>query len=362
MEELGLMFRGIYKDKRVLITGHTGFKGGWLSLWLKKMGAIVCGVSLPPDGSQKHWELLELDINSEYIDITQEALLRTAILQFKPDIIFHLAAQSLVRRSYRDPLGTWATNVLGTANLLNICRDIEDLAAVVIVTTDKCYQNQEWVWGYRETDPLGGHDPYSASKAGAELVTASFRKSYFSIPNSALLASARGGNVIGGGDWSEDRLIPDLIRSISEEKTVMIRSPNSTRPWQHVLDCLSGYLQLGHFLLDGNQSFAEAWNFGPEKDGNRRVIEILEIFKEYINKLSWVYDDASQPHEAQLLYLDNSKAREKLLWKPVLSFNETIRFTAEWYREWIYEKKLISEQQLWEYFALAQTRKAQWAL
>lgn len=356
------MFRGIYKDKRVFITGHTGFKGTWLSLWLKKMGAIVYGVSLPPDGPQNHWDLLRLDIHSEHMDITQEALFRTALLQFKPHIVFHLAAQSLVRRSYRDPLGTWATNVLGTANLLNICRDIEGLAAVVVVTTDKCYQNQEWVWGYRETDPLGGHDPYSASKAGAELVTTSFRKAYFSNPNSALLASARGGNVIGGGDWSEDRLIPDLIRSISEEKTVMIRSPNSTRPWQHVLDCLSGYLQLGHFLLDGNQSFAEAWNFGPEKDGNRRVIEILEIFKEYINKLSWVYDDASQPHEAQLLYLDNSKAREKLLWKPVLSFNETIRFTAEWYREWIYEKKLISEQQLWEYFALAQTRKAQWAL
>ncbi len=360
MENLGLMFGGIYKNKKVLITGHTGFKGSWLSLWLKSMGAIVYGVSLPPDGFPCHWDLLKLEVHSEYADITKEASLRAALLQIKPDIIFHLAAQSLVRRSYREPIATWETNVLGTANLLNICRDIDDLLAIVVVTTDKCYQNQEWFWGYRESDPIGGHDPYSASKAGAELVTESFRRSFFNTPNSALLASARGGNVIGGGDWSEDRLIPDLVKSIIDGKTVKIRSPNSTRPWQHILDCLSGYLQLGQFLLEGHRSFAEAWNFGPDRNSNRQVIDILKIFKESIDKLYWVYENEPQPHESRLLYLDSSKARERLDWKPVMSFSETIQFTAEWYREWIYSKKLISEHQLEMYLDLAHTRGTRW--
>jgi CDP-glucose 4,6-dehydratase len=361
MEELVSMFKGAYKGRKILVAGHTGFKGSWLSLWLSHLDAEVVGISLPPLTTPNHWDLLRLNIESHFVDIRDENILRNRIQALKPDMIFHLAAQPLVRRSYQEPIETWATNVMGTANILNAARDVNNLEAVVVVTTDKCYENKEWAWGYREIDPLGGHDPYSASKGGSELVTASFRNSFFNLPSSALIASARAGNVIGGGDWSEDRLIPDLIRSIESNNALHIRSPNATRPWQHVLECLSGYLALGQQLLQGNKSCAEAWNFGPESDGNRQVQEVLQIIKKHIQGFQWSQSEGLQPHEAQLLHLDSGKAREKLSWKPVWSFEEGVEEAVNWYKAWLSEKELISESQLKAYCDLARVRGLQWA-
>jgi len=361
LEELVGMFNNIYKNRRVLVTGHSGFKGSWLVLWLQMQGAKVTAISLPPETSPNHWDLLKLDVESHYVDIRDESLLREKIIEAKPEIVFHLAAQPLVRRSYRKPIETWATNVMGTANLLEACRDVEGLKAIVVVTTDKCYDNKEWVWGYREIDPLGGHDPYSASKAGSELVVASYRKSFFNAPDSPLLATARAGNVIGGGDWSEDRLIPDLVRSVDAGESLEIRSPNATRPWQHVLECISGYLMLGQQLLEGNKSCTEAWNFGPDREGNRQVIQVLAALKSDWPKINWHCSDAPQPHEAQLLHLDSGKAREVLSWRPVWSFDEGVAATAEWYRAWLTNKNIISVGQLQNYILLANERGLSWA-
>jgi CDP-glucose 4,6-dehydratase len=355
------MFNNVYKGKRVLLTGHTGFKGSWLSLWLQILDADVLGLSLPPSSTPNHWDLLGLNLESFFLDICNANLLQSKIYELNPDMIFHLAAQPLVRRSYQEPVETWATNVMGTVNVLNAARHVDNLGAVVVVTTDKCYKNKEWAWGYREIDPLGGHDPYSASKGGSELVTASFRNSFFNLPSSALIASARAGNVIGGGDWSEDRLIPDLIRSIESNNALHIRSPNATRPWQHVLECLSGYLALGQQLLQGNKSCAEAWNFGPERDGNRQVKEVLQIIKKHIPDFQWSQSEGLQPHEALLLHLDSGKARENLSWKPVWSFEEGIEATVNWYMAWLDGRELISEAQLKAYCELARVRGLQWA-
>jgi CDP-glucose 4,6-dehydratase len=354
------MFKGVYGGRKILVTGHTGFKGSWLSLWLSALGADVVGLSLPPTTDPNHWNLLKLNVESYFADIRDEVSIRNKIHAINPDMIFHLAAQPLVRRSYQEPLETWSTNVMGTANILNAARDLDSLKAVVVVTTDKCYENKEWAWGYREIDPLGGHDPYSASKGGSELVAASFRNSFFNLPTSALIASARAGNVIGGGDWSEDRLIPDLIRSIESNNALYIRSPNATRPWQHVLECLSGYLALGQQLLQGNESCAEAWNFGPERDGNRQVKEVLQTIKKHIPGFQWSQSEGLQPHEAQLLHLDSGKARENLSWKPVWSFEEGIEATVNWYKAWLDRKDLISKAQLKAYCELARTRGLQW--
>ncbi|MBU3619959.1 CDP-glucose 4,6-dehydratase [Polynucleobacter sp. JS-Fieb-80-E5] len=354
------MFKGVYGGRKILVTGHTGFKGSWLSLWLSALGADVVGLSLPPTTDPNHWNLLKLNVESYFADIRDEVSIRNKIHAINPDMIFHLAAQPLVRRSYQEPLETWSTNVMGTANILNAARDLDSLKAVVVVTTDKCYENKEWAWGYREIDPLGGHDPYSASKGGSELVAASFRNSFFNLPTSALIASARAGNVIGGGDWSEDRLIPDLIRSIESNNALYIRSPNATRPWQHVLECLSGYLALGQQLLQGNESCAEAWNFGPERDGNRQVKEVLQTIKKHIPGFQWSQSEGLQPHEAQLLHLDSGKARENLSWKPVWSFEEGIEATVNWYKAWLDRKELISKAQLKAYCELARTRGLQW--
>jgi CDP-glucose 4,6-dehydratase len=361
VEELVSMFDGIYRGRKILVTGHTGFKGSWLSLWLSALGAEVIGLSLPPATSPNHWDLLKLNIESHFVDIRDENTLRNKIHAINPEMIFHLAAQPFVRRSYKEPLETWSTNVMGTANVLNSARDLNQLDAVVVVTTDKCYENKEWVWGYREIDPLGGHDPYSASKGGSELVTASFRNSFFNLPTGALIASARAGNVIGGGDWSEDRLIPDLIRSIDSNNPLHIRSPNATRPWQHVLECLSGYLALGQQLLQGNKAYAEAWNFGPERDGNRQVKEILQTIKKHIPGFQWSQLEDHQLHEAQLLHLDSGKAREYLSWKPVWSFEEGMETTATWYKAWLDGKEVISETQLKAYCNLARERGLKWA-
>jgi CDP-glucose 4,6-dehydratase len=356
-----MLFGDAYRDRRVLVTGHTGFKGSWLVLWLEMLGAKVTGIALPPETSPNHWQLLGLGTTSQYVDIRDEQLLRETIVQAQPDVVFHLAAQPLVRRSYQAPLQTWSTNVMGTANVLDACRQIGNLAAMVVVTTDKCYENKEWVWGYRENDPLGGHDPYSASKAGSELVAASFRRSFFSTPNGPLLASARAGNVIGGGDWSEDRLIPDLIRSVAAGRPVEIRAPNATRPWQHVLECLSGYLLLGQRLIEGDGSCAEAWNFGPDREGNRPVKEVLATLKAGWPAIEWETSDQKQLHEAKLLQLDSDKARRELGWKPVWTFQEGVEATAAWYRAWLDLGEVISRDQLQSYIRLARDRGCLWA-
>lgn len=340
------MFKQLYKNRKVLITGHTGFKGSWLSLWLDSLGAKVFGISLPAEPELSHWDLLNLNIESQWIDIRDANLLRAAVKKIQPDIVFHLAAQSIVRRSYRNPLDTWSTNVMGTANLLDACFGVESLKGIVVVSTDKCYENKEWNWGYREIEPLGGRDPYSASKAGVELVASSYRDSFYSLTSKTLVATARAGNVIGGGDWSEDRLIPDIVRSIEANSPLLVRYPAATRPWQHVLDCLSGYLLLGEKLLDRKKEFAEAWNFGPEAISNRKVSDLLEAVKKNMPNFEWVAPKLDEPYEAKLLYLDSSKAREKLNWRPVWSFSESIEMTINWYKNWLLKKEVTSLEQI----------------
>ncbi len=350
MESLGLnLFSELYHGRRVLLTGHTGFKGSWLALWLKMLGAKVTGLSLAPGSSPNHWDLLQMGMQSHFLDIRDVSAIKDTIKAVQPEIMFHLAAQSLVRGSYNDPLRTWETNVMGTANLLEICREVPELKAIVIVTSDKCYENRERLKGYSENDPLGGYDPYSASKAGAELVAASYRNSFYSEPNMPLLATARAGNVIGGGDWSENRLIPDLVRAIENKEILEIRSPDSIRPWQHVLESLSGYLMLGQKLLEGQSEFASAWNFGPDQKANFTVSQVLNGLSEYWTDVSWGVTKASQPHETGLLFLDSSKANNTLRWKPVLNFKETLMMTADWYKEYQKTGSVISLQQLVQY-------------
>lgn len=355
------MFGGAYAQRRVLLTGHTGFKGSWLALWLQALGAQVTGLALPPETEPAHWSLLGLDLDDLRSDVRDAASLANIINAAKPDIVFHLAAQPLVRRSYADPLETWSTNVMGTANVLNACRHQPSVRAIVVVTSDKCYENREWEWGYREIDRLGGHDPYSASKAGAELVIASYRRAFFDQSDAPLLASARAGNVIGGGDWSQDRLIPDLVRAVSGQTELEIRSPNATRPWQHVLESLSGYLCLGQKLLEGKKEFAQAWNFGPEAEGNRSVAELLTRLKALWPALNWRITDQAQAHEAKLLHLDSTKARAQLDWRPVWSLDQSLGATASWYRSFLETGDLLSRQQLQVYMSAAGQAGMAWS-
>ncbi len=354
-------FADIYCGKRVLVNGHTGFKGSWLALWLHELGAEVTGIALPPETEPNHWDLLKLPIGDRHLDIRDIGALRQVLYDAQPEIVFHLAAQPLVRRSYRDPLETWSTNVMGTANVLEACRQNSSVRAIVVITTDKCYENREWPWGYRENDRLGGHDPYSASKAGAELVAASYRSAFFNTDTAPLLATARAGNVIGGGDWSEDRLIPDLIRALEKHQSLEIRLPQATRPWQHVLESLSGYLLLGQKLLEGDKAFAEPWNFGPEPEGNRTVADVLGKLNQHWPNLRWHVTDQSQPHEASLLYLDSAKARIQLHWQPVWRIDATLAKTADWYRAWLETGQIISRQQLADYVATAAQANLEWA-
>ncbi len=354
------LFKNIYLGKKVLITGHSGFKGTWLSLWLQQMGAIVSGIALEPDTNPNHRDLLNLELDSNNIDIRDLEKLIYKINIIQPDIIFHLAAQPLVRYSYNNPLETWTTNVIGTANLLDAARSISCLKAIVVITTDKCYENKEWTWGYRESDRLGGHDPYSASKAATELVVSSYRKSFFNRPNSPLIATARAGNVIGGGDWSVDRLIPDVYRSIIYNKILEIRSPLATRPWQHVLESLSGYLLLGQKLLEGKLDFADSWNFGPSNEGNKTVQEVLNEISHTLNTLEWISVNKENFHEANFLQLDSTKALKKLEWKPVWDFKQGIEETAKWYKHFIETKEIISYIQLNKFVQNAFSNKLIW--
>ena len=355
------LFSGRYEGRRVLITGHTGFKGSWLALWLNELGAKVVGLALPPKGTPNHWDLLRLGAPEHRQDIRDAEALTRALHDIRPEIVFHLAAQSLVRRSYHSPLETWHTNAIGTANLLEACRHTHGVSAIVVVTSDKCYENLEQGRPYREGDRLGGHDPYSASKAGAELVTASYRDSFFREPGSPLVATARAGNVIGGGDWSEDRLIPDLVRAHAAQAPLEIRSPRSTRPWQHVLESLSGYLLLGEMLLEGRPSVASAWNFGPEPEGNQTVAAVLDRLREHWPDLTWRHAHGPQPHEAGLLSLDISRARTELGWRPVWNLGEALGATARWYRSFYGTGRVSSREQLGEYVHAARAGGAAWA-
>jgi CDP-glucose 4,6-dehydratase len=360
MESLEIinLFSGIYKNKNVLVTGHTGFKGSWLALWLQQMGANVIGYSLAPPTQPNHFDLLNLNFNSIIGDIKDLESLEKAFAQHSPNIVFHLAAQSLVRHSYREPVDTFMTNVMGTVNVLEVCRQTKSVKAIVNITSDKCYENREWVWGYRENDPIGGFDPYSSSKGCSELVTSCYRNSFGD--HNFLIASARAGNVIGGGDWGIDRLVPDMCKNAAVDQVTKIRKPNATRPWQHVLDPLSGYLQLGKELLEGNCMMAEAWNFGPTDTGNLTVRDVVKKFQQYwrIN-LNFA---ATPPdlHEAKLLKLDCSKAYAKLKWRPVWDNEQMLKATAEWYKEFYEDNNILTHQQLATYIADAKNKQIIW--
>ncbi len=355
------MFSGIYSNKRVLLTGHTGFKGSWLALWLQQLGADVTGLSLPPDTTPNHWELLKLDIKKYHSDIRDAETVAKIVAEVKPEIVLHLAAQSLVRRSYRTPQETWATNVMGTVNLLEACRNTPSVHAIVAVTTDKCYENKESAKGYTEEDRIGGHDPYSASKAGSELVASSYRDAFFSKNEGPLLATARAGNVIGGGDWCEDRIIPDLARARAKGEDLLVRSPNATRPWQHVLEPLAGYLQLGQKLIEGKKDYVGPWNFGPDDIGALTVAQLLDRMKKDWPEMTWKAAPDSSLHETTMLQLDSTKARTKLNWKPALTMDQQLSFTAEWYRAYLKDKSVISREQLTAYEQTANKSKTAWA-
>jgi CDP-glucose 4,6-dehydratase len=331
-----------WKGRRVFLTGHTGFKGGWLALWLTKMGAEVRGYALDPSTKLNFFDVAGVGKVIEDIrgDIRDAAKLNAAMTEFKPDIVMHLAAQPLVRYSYEDPIGTYETNVIGTARVLEAVRKTPSVRAVVSVTTDKCYENKEWLWGYRESDPLGGHDPYSSSKACAEIVSAAYRQSYFPAASYAehrcAVATARAGNVIGGGDWSDDRLIPDLVRGFLAGEPVRIRRPEAIRPWQHVLEPLCGYLQLAERLLSVDAArYATAFNFGPFDDDARPVGWIVERMVEFWGgDARWVLDEEPSVHEAGYLKLDASRARAELEWHPRLRLETSLARLVDWYKAW----------------------------
>jgi len=336
-----------FRGRRVLVTGHTGFKGSWLSLWLTKLGARVAGYALQPPTSPILFELLRLerDVDHTVGDVRDFAALAAAFARVKPEVVFHLAAQPLVRRSYREPRETFDTNVGGTVNVLEAIRQTSSVEAAVIVTSDKCYENREWLLGYRESDPMGGHDPYSASKGAAELVVAAYRSSFFAPGASGrpvAVASARAGNVIGGGDFAEDRIIPDAVRAIESEQPLEVRNPGSTRPWQHVLDPLGGYLTLAGRLLREPEGASEAFNFGPELSGVATVRALVDRFHAEMGcgRLRDVSKrQRNAPHEARLLRLSCDKAHHVLGWRPVFTTDEAITHTAAWYRQVLLEGK-----------------------
>lgn len=338
MEDLGLIMRSVnpafWQGKRVLLTGHTGFKGSWLSIWLQSMGAHVHGFALAPPTSPALFDVANVaaGMNSTVGDVRSYDAVLAAMKVAKPEIIIHMAAQPLVRYSYDAPVETYATNVMGTVHVLEAARQVGTVKAIVNVTTDKCYENKEWAWGYREDEPMGGYDPYSNSKGCSELVTSAYRRSFFQSKDISL-ASARAGNVIGGGDWATDRLVPDILRAIEKNQPVVIRNPHATRPWQHVLEPLSGYLVLAEQLYTDGQSFAEGWNFGPNEDDARPVQWIVEhMTSVWGNGATWRLDDAKHPHEANYLKLDISKAKARLHWRPRWSLGVAIQHIVDWHQ------------------------------
>ena len=344
------MKKNFWQNKKVLITGHTGFKGSWLSIWLKNLGSTICGIGLSPDKNSLFNELSlsqKLDFHN-ILDISKIQNLKNTVKSFNPDIVFHLAAQSLVRESYREPIKTWETNVLGTINLLESLRKINKKCAVVIITTDKVYKNNEWEFGYRENDELGGHDPYSASKAALEIAINSWRKSFCGskvYQNPFIgIASARAGNVIGGGDWCDERIIPDTIRALKSGIPVLVRNPYSTRPWQHVLEPLSGYLDLAELIFSKEDNFVycDCFNFGPGIESNKTVKDLLEeSFKYWDGK--WRLDSNNYYHESKMLHLQIDKAKNVIGWQPKWNFNKTVEKTINWYKN-THDKTKTPEQ------------------
>lgn len=328
-----------WQGKAVFLTGHTGFKGGWLALWLVSMGAKVVGYALPPNTTPNLFtstQIEDLIAHSHIADLRDAQAVLAAIQAVKPDIVIHIAAQPLVRYSYSHPLETYATNVMGTAHVLDAVRNTPGVRAVVVVTTDKCYENREWVWAYRENEAMGGYDPYSSSKGCAELVTAAYRQSYFSperySDHGVALATARAGNVIGGGDWSSDRLIPDAIRAFEANQPLMIRNPLATRPWQHVLEPLAGYLVLAQALYEYGPRFNGGWNFGPKADDARTVETVINALAAlWPHPVQWVQDPSEHPHEAHYLQLDCAKAQQELHWRPRWNLEEALIYIRDWY-------------------------------
>ena len=361
------MFADAFKGTRVFVTGHTGFKGAWLAAWLGSLGAEVTGYALAPPSSPNLFKALRLgsQLRHSVADVRDPDSLGAAVLEARPAIIFHLAAQAVVRRGYAQPRETFDTNVMGTVNILDAARACPSVGAVVVVTSDKCYENHESDQAFRETDAMGGHDPYSASKGAAELVTAAYRESFFS--DGAAVATARAGNVIGGGDWAEDRIVPDAARALSAGRALVVRNPDATRPWQHVLEPLSGYLTLGARLLSDGQRYTGAWNFGPANaTGERSVRWVVEQFVAEWGSGSWTPAAAAadQPHEASRLNLDSSKARELLGWVPVWDAATAVHRTASWYREYYRapsSARDLVDHQLRDYQADARAAGLPWA-
>jgi len=342
------IFNNIYKNKKILITGHTGFKGSWLALWLRELGAEVAGYSLLPETSPNLFDILDLKNSVRHVtgDIRDIKNLKELIDDFKPEIIFHMAAQAFVLKSYQEPLYTYETNIIGTANLFEAARGVDSIRAILNITTDKCYDNKERLNGYKEDDPLGGYDPYSSSKAGSELVTATYRNSFFNpteygLAHKTVISSVRAGNVIGGGDWSQDRLIPDCIRALTSQRDIVLRNPDSIRPWQYVLEPLSGYLWLGALMFDDGISYGQAWNFGPCENDSKTVGEIVTDILDLWGSGSYTVRKNKSFHEAAILRLNIEKASSFLNWKPVYNIDDALSETINWYKEYYYSKNNI---------------------
>lgn len=358
------LFNNVFKNKRVLITGDTGFKGSWLAVWLKYSGADVYGYALPPRTERDNFVVTNLEEKIQHLDgdICDYEKLNGFFRKVNPEIVFHLAAQPLVIDSYKNPKYTFETNLIGTVNFFEAVRSTDSVKVAINITSDKCYQNNEWIWGYRENDPMGGKDPYSASKGGSELITHSYLHSFFQKEGTASIASARAGNVIGGGDWAEYRIVPDFFKSLANNETLLLRYPEATRPWQHVLEPLSGYLQLAMKLFTEGKKFSGGWNFGPIGTTNQTVRTLIEKIINYLGKGNYEAPEFNDKfHEAGLLNLDIAKAMQYLKWKPVLEFEETVKFAVEGYlvNEKFYEARIA---QVEEYCNIAKERKLSWVI
>lgn len=356
-----VLFNNFYKNKTVFVTGHTGFKGTWLVEWLQLLGANVIGYSMPPNTEPSHFNLLDKNYISIFGDIGNTYELEAAFIKYAPDIVFHLAAQPLVRESYQNPSLTYQTNVMGTLNVYEAVLKTHSVKAVICITTDKVYENKEWIWGYRETESLGGYDPYSSSKACVEILTDSYYKSFFQNKGIAV-ATARAGNVFGGGDWAKDRLIPDVMRATNEAKITTIRNPYSIRPWQHVLEPLAGYLLLGQRMLENKDFFSGAWNFAPRFSDCLSVKNILEVAQKYWSDVQYkIVIDADHLHEAKILKLDCTKAIEQLKWEPVWALEKALQKTIEWYQNYYIKRQVSTIEQIHEYIRDAQANDVIWS-
>ncbi len=360
-----------YEGKKVLITGHTGFKGSWLAIWLKALGAEVIGYSLAPNTDPSIFEATQLEKQVRHIvgDIRDQDHIDEVCIKYKPEFVFHLASQPIVRDSYKDPKYTYETNIMGLVNLFESIRKTSSVKTVLNITSDKCYENKEWVWGYRENDPLGGKDPYSSSKACSEIITHAYRNSFFTPKNSSrrivAVASARAGNVVGGGDWAKDRIIPDCIRALTTTLNIEVRNPYATRPWQHVLEPISGYLWLNLLLNNENAKYASAWNFCPKKGQTIAVKDLVEHLIQLWGEGSWIQakDAESQPEEAHYLKLECAKAFHELHWHGLMDMEETLSYTIKWYKAYYEQTTNIYDlciEQIKQYQSIARDAQIEW--